>query len=82
MNQLLFLFVGGLSSYGVLLLLLSFLKSDPLALLIDPSDSWSSVPHSKILTQFLLYFGRLFDQNCLMTNENTQIVIKRTQYYQ
>ena len=62
-------FLGGLSSYGVVLLLLAFLNSDPMQLLAEDNGySWARVPPSRIFSSFLHYYGRLFDTSVTFIN--------------
>ena len=67
-NQL--TFIGGLSSYGLILLILAYIDLDqPSMYNLD-----DSVTVARIFTQFLFYYGKIFDYKLQIINEYCEII--------
>lgn len=59
-------FHGGLSSYGVILLIIAFLNEDQ-QMIYNPTDGMLSA--GRALTQFLYFYGKVFDTMTMIINE-------------
>ena len=62
-------FLGGLSSYGLILLVIAFVNLD-FPQIYGPDG----ISTARILTHFFLFYGKLFDPNIQMINEQISVV--------